>query len=78
MSTETNIPDLFTIQQFCDVHRAFTPGGMRWQIFNENTNGLSDAGAIVRVGRRVYIDEEKYFSWIATHQSRNESVAITG
>ena len=39
-------------------------GGLRWQIFNENTNGLADSGAVVRNGRTVWIDEDRYFDWL--------------
>jgi hypothetical protein len=37
---------------------------MRALIFNETTNGLKDAGAIVRVGRKVLINEEVFFAWV--------------
>ena len=77
MNTDVKIPVLLTVQQFCDAHRAFTPGGLRWQIFNEKTNGLSGSGAIIRVGRRVYIDEVRYFAWIAAHQPNDESPVST-
>lgn len=69
MDSKTNIPDLLTVNQFCDVHKAFNPGGIRWQIFNEKTNGLSKSGAIIRVGRSVYINQEKYFAWIEMQQT---------
>jgi len=54
----------FTVNQFTDKHRAFTKGGLRALIFNENTNGLTKAGAIVRLGRKVLIDEAKFFGWV--------------
>ena len=57
-------PTLSTINQFADKQPAFTRSCLRGLIFEENTNGLTKAGAIVRVGRRVLINEEKFFSWI--------------
>lgn len=45
-----------------------TESQLRWQIFNEKTNGLADHGAIVRIGRRVYIDEDRYYGWIDAQQ----------
>jgi len=39
-------------------------GGIRHRIFNEETNGLKKSGAILRNGRRVLINEEKFFSWL--------------
>ena len=48
-------------------------GGVRWQIFNEDTNGLKESGAIIRVGngklKKVLIDTDKYFGWLC---SQNE------
>ena len=58
------IPNLQTVPQFAENNPAFPVGGLRWQIFNEGKNGLKDAGAIVRVGRKVLIDVDKYFAWI--------------
>jgi hypothetical protein len=36
---------------------------------HKKSNGLETAGAIVRLGRRVLIDEGNYFSWIESKQS---------
>ena len=60
---------LHTVEQFCQKHPAFTPGGVRWMLFNREANGL--AKAIVRVGRRILIDEERFFDWI---DEQNEAV----
>ncbi len=56
--------NLFTVSQFCEKHKCFTQGAMRWHLFNAANNGLAVTGAIIRVGRRVYIDEDLFFSWI--------------
>lgn len=53
-----------TVRQFVERHPAFTVGGMRHQIFHEETNGLKNYGAIVRNGRKVLINEPKYFAWL--------------
>ena len=57
-------PTLLTVNQFADKQPAFTSASLRALIFNEAANGLTKAGAIVRVGRRVLISEEKFFAWI--------------
>lgn len=60
---------LKTVAKFCEAHGdAFTEGGLRWKIFNADTNGLTAAGAIVRDGRRVLIDEDRFFSWLESQQ----------
>lgn len=61
-----------TVQQFNQKHPAFPVGTLRHQIFNEETNGLKKSGAIVRNGRRVLINEPKYFAWL---ESQNERAA---
>jgi hypothetical protein len=53
-----------TVQQFTAKHKAFTNGGIRALIFNEHINGLAKASAILRIGRKVLIDESKFFNWI--------------
>lgn len=60
-----SVPLLFAFKEFQYKHRNFlTKGGLRFQIFNEETNGLKASGAIVRMGRKILIDEAKYFAWI--------------
>lgn len=61
-----------TVNQFTATHKAFTKGGLRALIFNENTNGLAKAGAIVRIGRKVLICESKFFAWV---ESQNQGGA---
>lgn len=59
-----------TVKQFCERHPAFTVGGIRYYIFNEHNNGLAKSGAIVRIGRKVLINEQRWFSWI---EAQNET-----
>lgn len=54
----------FTVKQFVEKHKAFAIGGLRSQIFLESSNGLKKSGAIVRNGRRVLINEARYFAWL--------------
>jgi hypothetical protein len=58
-----------TVKQFCERYPAFTQGGLRHEIFHENTNGLKESGAVIRNGRKVLIHDSKYFAWI---ESRNQ------
>ncbi len=59
-----------TVQQFTEKNKAFTTGGLRALIFNEHSNGLAQSGAIVRIGRKVLIDEAKFFGWV---QAQNKA-----
>lgn len=63
------MPTLSTVNQFTEKHPAFTIGGLRAWIFNENSNGLAESGAVVRIGRKVLIDNEKFFAWV---ESQNQ------
>lgn len=66
------MPTLSTVNQFTEKHPAFTTGGLRALIFNEQLNNLAKSGAIVRIGRKVLIDEAKFFAWV---ESQNKAVA---
>ena len=50
-------------------------GQLRWQLFNAKSNGLEEAGAIVRIGRRVYLDVDRYDDWIESQNQRVAAVA---
>jgi len=59
-----SVPTLRTVKQFSKAHPAFPEGGLRWRIFHADKNGLAESGAIIRNGRRILIDDEKFFDWI--------------
>jgi hypothetical protein len=42
----------------------FSENTLRWMIFNAASNGHDAAGAVVRVGRRVYFDVDAFDRWI--------------
>lgn len=67
----TTTPNYLTVGQFVNQHPAFNLGGLRSLIFNENTNGLASSVAIVRIGRKVLIDESKFFAWV---EAQNKGV----
>lgn len=48
----------------------FSEGQLRWWILGAATNGLQEAQAVVRVGRRVYIDIDGFNSWIERQNER--------
>lgn len=72
-------PKLLTVPQFSERHPAFPQPAIRAHILNSEDrqnsrgevirgNGLAEAGVIVRIGRRVYIDEQAFFRWVAAQQ----------
>ena len=56
-----------TVKQLALQQPALTESGIRWAIFNENFNGLSASGAILRVGRKVLIDPALFIAWLRTN-----------
>ena len=60
-SSEVNIRRLIPVPKFNDYHPDPTPAALRWMIFT-NKNDFNQC--IVRRGRRVLIDESKYFKWL--------------
>ena len=59
---------LLTVRQFAERNPFITESGLRFQIFNKKTNGLESSGALVRLGRKILIDENKYFGWVDDQQ----------
>lgn len=67
---------LLPVRQFSDKHPAFPQGSLRNLIFLAETrktskgiikgNGLDVA--LVRIGRKLLIDEAKFFQWIDAQQ----------
>lgn len=72
----TTTPTLLTVRQFSERHRAFTESSLRWLIFQAKPrissrgempgNGLQCA--LVRLGRRLLIDEAAFFAWLEQQQ----------
>lgn len=62
--------DLKTVRQFAECNPAFSEASLRWQIAKAKENGLAESGAILRNGRRVLIDADKFFTWLDSRQTR--------
>ena len=67
---------LLTVRQFSDKHPAFTQGAIRNLIFlaesRKTSKGVIEGNglnvALVRIGRKLLIDEAKFFQWIEEQQ----------
>ncbi len=57
-----------TVRRLCEQNPAFSEASMRWLIFNAEKNGLSASGAILRIGRRILIDVDRFFNWLDSRQ----------
>lgn len=63
-NVETTGAKLYTINQFIEKYPVFTEGGLRHNLFYRATNGLDDCEAVIKVGRKVLIDEAKFLIWV--------------
>ena len=69
---------LLTVRQFADKHPAFPQGSLRNLLFHAQdrttSRGIIKANglgvALVRINRRVLIDEKKFFQWIEHQTSK--------
>jgi len=58
-----------TIAQLAaDPNYPFTEPSLRWLVFNAPSNGLASAGAITKIGRRVYINLPAFDAWLDQQQ----------
>ena len=69
---------LRTVAQFHREHNEFSEPALRWLIFKAKENGLLEAGAIVRIRRRVYIEPGNFFHWIQVQQKQPVAIINSG
>ncbi len=73
---EANTRTLSTVRQFSEKHPAFTQGALRNLIFLAESRKTSKGTipgnglhvALVRIGRKLLIDEARFFEWIDQQQ----------
>lgn len=71
---------LLTISQFSERNPAFSQSALRNLVFKADEregangkisgNGLIEAGALIRIGRKVLIDEDRFFAWVDAQNER--------
>ncbi len=71
-----------TVEQFSNDNPCFTPSALRNLIFKADErqstngviagNGLLEVGAIVRVGRKVLINEDRFYQWIESQNAGSQ------
>lgn len=82
MAHVADTPRLYTVAAFAERHRTWTTqAALRSQILNSGPrvnskgekvagNGMLEAGVILRLGRRVLLNEEKFFAWLTQQQGK--------
>lgn len=74
-------PIFKTVEQFSSNNPAFTTSALRNLIFKADErhttigvikgNGLIETGALIRIGRKVLIDENRFYAWV-----QNQNVGV--
>lgn len=59
---------LSSIRQISRKNPNFSEGALRWWVFNCKRFGFEKC--VVRIGRRVYIDEREFSIWIEQQQNK--------
>ena len=71
-----SVPNYLSIKQFAEKHKFYPLGRLRSRIFFADSNGMAEQGVILREGRRVFVNETKFFTWLESHSTqevRNEA-----
>jgi hypothetical protein len=62
---------LLTVEDLCERYSAFAVGGVRKYLFDRKTNGLDEAGAVLKLGSKVLIDVDKFLEWVRATGKKN-------
>ena len=61
---------VLTVKQLAEQQPGLTEGGIRWDLFNRDHNGLVESGAVMRRGRKILIDPDLYLDWLKDNRER--------
>ena len=71
MTTEAQNPtELYSVNDYAKRRPAFTKGGLRHLFFHQGEE-LERAGAIVRFGARILIDDAAFLAWLKAGNARH-------
>jgi hypothetical protein len=70
------LANLKTPRQIVDCCPGLTIGGLRAMLFHSRTNGLESC--VVRLGRKLLIDEAAFVRWLATPGGRASDAVAPG
>lgn len=57
---------LLTVEQMAAEQPGLSVGGIRWDLFHREKNGLAASGAVIRRGRRLLLDRDRYLDWLTS------------
>lgn len=78
---------LLSVRDFSARHPAFPAATLRDLIFKSEErhtakdklpgNGMIEAGAVIRVGRKVLIDEDRFFAWVDSLNPKCQQASVS-
>ena len=71
VTPEVRDGEIVTITQFSKENPAWSEPSIRWLRFTAESNGLAAAGAFIKLGKRVYLDKPRFFSWLRSGQRKS-------
>ena len=66
MNTETPLDEWVTKEQLTTAHPALNLAQLKYLIRSRRSNGLSESGAVSKVGGRMLIHKKNFARWIAS------------
>ena len=54
-----------TVSQFLEITPSLTSGQFKSWIFDERRFGLRAAGAVFKIGKKLFVNPEKFNEWLA-------------
>jgi len=75
MENETNqqskktidVPIIMTKEQISELTPGLSPKLITNFLNERKTNGLSSSGAVIKVGKKIWLNQEKFLSWFFSH-----------
>lgn len=65
-----NLNDLITVNELVKKYPQLTVGGVRWWLFSRKENGLENSKAVIKIARKIFIDEAKFVEWLYQYTQR--------
>ena len=66
--TTNNNRRLIPLAQWNEFHVWPTIANLRYYVQNQDTNGMREHCVVMRVGKRLLIDEPAFFRWVEAQQ----------
>ncbi len=62
MTVNSSQAQFLTVESMSAKYPSFSAGSLRWLLFNRQRNGFNCC--VVRIGRKVLIDEAAFVDWL--------------